>query len=86
MNDIEITDEQRADINEVRERIMAEGKEAFLAQHKGKIKEGSEDGEMALFLINFFSDAFWQGYLFATVEQVKQEEVDDDNQNDIHRS
>ena len=73
MSKIEITDEQRAEINKVRERIMAEGAKAFLAEHKSKIKEGAEDGEMTRFLINFFSDAFWQGYLFATVERVKQE-------------
>ena len=81
MNDIEITDEQRAVLNSERERVMAEGKEVFLDQNGDKIKKGSEDGEMALFLINFFSDAFWQGYLFATVERVKQE-VDDEIQND----
>lgn len=73
MSKIEITDEERAVLNSERERVMAEGKEAFLSEHKGKIKEGSEDGETVLFLINFFSDAFWQGYLFATVERVKQE-------------
>ena len=73
MSKIEITDEERAVLNSERERVMAEGKEAFLSEHKGKIKEGSEDGEMARFLIDFFSDAFWQGYLFATVERVKAE-------------
>lgn len=73
MSKIEITDEQRAEINKVRERIMAEGAKAFLAEHKSKIKEGAEDGEMTRFLINFFSDAFWQGYLFATLEQIKGE-------------
>jgi hypothetical protein len=77
MSDIEITDEAWAVINSERERVMAEGKQAFLSQHGGKIKEGSEDGEMALFLINFFSDAFWQGYLLATIEHIERE-VDHD--------
>lgn len=73
MSNIEITDEQRAVLNSERDRVMAEGAKAFLAEHKSKIKEGAEDGEMTRFLINFFSDAFWQGYLFATIERVKGE-------------
>ena len=50
---------------------MAEGEQIFFEQMEGKIKEGAEDGKMVSFLKNYFADAFWQGYLYATIERSK---------------
>ena len=68
---MKLTNKQRKVLQAEQARVIAMGEQAFLDQHKGKIKEGSEDGEMVAFLKNFFADAFWQGHLSATIEIVK---------------
>jgi hypothetical protein len=68
---IKLTKTQKKVLQAEQARVVAMGEQAFLDQHKGKIKEGSEEGEMVAFLKNFFADAFWQGYLYATVERAK---------------
>jgi hypothetical protein len=70
---MKLTDEERKVLQDEHARVTAEGEQIFLDQHRGKIKEGSEEGEMVAFLKDFFTDAFWQGYLFATVERAKED-------------
>ena len=56
-----------------KKRVTAEGSKIFLEQMEGKVAEGAEDSETLEFLKIFFADAFWQGYVFSTVERAKAE-------------
>ena len=68
---IKLTKKQQKVLRDERVRVMAEGEQIFFEQMEGKIKEGAEDGKMVSFLKNYFADAFWQGYLYATIERSK---------------
>jgi hypothetical protein len=68
---MKLTNKQRKVLQDEQARVVAEAEQIFFQQMEGKIKEGSEEGEMVAFLKHYFADAFWQGYLFATIEQTK---------------
>jgi len=70
---IKLTRKQQTVIKQEQKRIMAEGSKIFLEQVEGKVAESAEDSETLEFLQIFFADAFWQGYVFHTVERVKAE-------------
>jgi hypothetical protein len=73
MSAIKLTKKQQAVMKREKKRVMAEGSKIFLEQMEGKVAEGAEDSETLEFLKIFFSDAFWQGYVFSTVERAKAE-------------
>jgi hypothetical protein len=73
MGAIKLTKKQQTVMKQEKKRIMAEGSKIFLEQMEGKVAEGAEDSETLEFLTLFFADAFWQGYVFSTVERVKTE-------------
>ena len=73
MSAIKLTKKQQAVMKREKKRVMAEGSKIFLEQMEGKVAEGAEDSETLEFLKIFFADAFWQGYVFSTVERAKAE-------------
>jgi len=73
MSTIKLTKKQQTVMKQEKKRVMAEGSKIFLKQTEGKVAEGAEDSETLEFLTLFFADAFWQGYIFSTFEQVKAE-------------
>jgi hypothetical protein len=73
MSAIKLTKKQQTVMKREKKRVMAEGSKIFLEQMEGKVAEGAEDSETLEFLKIFFADAFWQGYVFSTVERVKTE-------------
>ena len=73
MSAIKLTKKQQTVIKREKKRVMAEGSKIFLEQMEGKVAEGAEDSETLEFLKIFFADAFWQGYVFSTVERAKAE-------------
>ena len=68
---IKLTKKQKKVLQAEQVGVTAMGEQAFLDQYKDKIKKGSEEGEMATFLKNFFAEGFWNGYLRATLDIAK---------------
>ena len=68
---VNLTKEQAKGLEKERKRVMKLGVKQFHREYKDRINEGAEDGEAVKFLSTFFSEAFWSGYLYVTVEDAK---------------